>query len=94
MALDHTAGRRFTSAILDGFSDAADLAFRLETVYPLFGLKWCLILLNEFLPAALARRDFAAGGGLDAGEVRRRQLDKAASLLKRILNDYESFPYA
>jgi len=94
MNLDREAGRRFTSAILDGFSEVEDLAFRLETVYPLFGLKWCLILLNEFVPADLERRDFAAGEGLDADEIRRRQLDKAASLLNRILDEYESFPYA
>jgi len=94
MNLDREAGRRFTSAILDGFSEAEDLAFRLETVYPLFGLKWCLILLNEFVPADLERRDFAAGGVLDADETRRRQLDRAASLLKRILSEYASFPYA
>ena len=69
------------------------LAKRVETVYPLFGLKWCLILLNEFLPEDLQRRGFAAGGALDRGAAQARQLDKARRLLARIERESEQFPY-
>ncbi|MFI5205382.1 MAG: aminoglycoside phosphotransferase family protein, partial [Candidatus Paceibacterales bacterium] len=47
---------------------------RLKSVFPLFGLKWCLILLNEFTPTASQRRDFAGLQIKDKGAVRLEQL--------------------
>ena len=69
------------------------LAKRVETVYPLFGLKWVTIMLNEFLPEDLRRRGFAAGGALDPTAVQARQLDKARRMLARIEREHEDFPY-
>jgi hypothetical protein len=62
-------------------------------VYPLFGLKWCLILLNEFLPANMARRDFAAGQQQESVELCARQLTKAQTILYRVNREYKRFPY-
>ena len=62
-------------------------ATRLAALRPLFGLIWCLILLNEFLPVSQARR------GLDEGEVaaaQAAQLDKARDRLMRLWRRYES----
>ena len=47
------AGCRTLFARDAGFSD------RLDLLHPLYGLRWCLILLNEFLPERWARRAFA-----------------------------------
>ena len=47
--------------VLRRFAADEELALRLQIVEPLFGLKWCTILLNEFVAADLARRRFAAG---------------------------------
>jgi hypothetical protein len=54
------------------------LARRLRLLYPLWALKWCLILLNEFVPSARARRHFA--GRRPHGSPL-AQLEKARGLL-------------
>jgi len=51
---------RFAEGVLAGFPDQPGLRERVRLAYPLFGIKWCLILLNEFLPGSLDRRQFAA----------------------------------
>jgi hypothetical protein len=63
---------------------------RLAAQYPLYGLRWCLILLNEFLPDRWRRRKFAAAGRPGAGELseeqwraaKLRQLDRAQAYLR------------
>lgn len=66
---------------------------RIECLYPLFGLKWCLILLNEFLPEHLERRGFANGHKLDRNDLQSQQLAKARAMLDRLKREYERFPY-
>lgn len=53
---------------------------RLLALYPLVGLRWCMILLNEFLPERLVRRR-AAGNQDDTTIIHTRQLKKSESLL-------------
>lgn len=75
------------SAWLDGcgtlFGRDPGFATRLEAQMPLYGLRWCLILLNEFLPERWERRRFA---GTAAGweEAKATQLAKAQSWLARV----------
>lgn len=64
---------------------------RFDALYPLFGLCWCLIMLNEFLPEVWARRS-AAAGGLDADQVRGAQLDKAQRMLSHVKESLEDGP--
>jgi len=64
---------------------------RLKALYPLYGLCWCLIILNEFLPDFWARR-VAAAGTLDAGVVRDRQLQKARRMLAQVEESIEHGP--
>ena len=71
------AGRIFEDREGDSF------AVRLEALHPLFGMIWCLILLNEFLPERWRRR-LAAGGTADAGPARARQLAAARRLLAKV----------
>jgi len=85
--------QRFATGVYRRFSGNKSLAKRVETVYPLFGLKWCLIMLNEFVPEDLQRRGFASGGGLDRAAAQARQLDKARRMLARIEHEHEDFPY-
>ena len=94
MNLSATARHAFASALLRRFSDWPGLRARLEAVYPLFGLKWCMILLNEFLPEALLRRQFAAVTPADHAALQLRQLDKARAMLDGIRREYRAFPYA
>jgi hypothetical protein len=61
-----------------GLSDLART--RIGLLGPVFRMKWCCIVLNEFLPAALRRRAFAAGEA-PASERMAAQLDKAEAAL-------------
>ena len=59
------------------------LAVRAQLLLPLFQIKWCCILLNEFLPAAAKRRQFAN----PVAEIEQRkklQLEKAQKLFNSI----------
>jgi hypothetical protein len=47
---------------------------RVELLLPVYRLKWCCILLNEFLPAGSHRRRFAGAG--DEVQRKERQLAK------------------
>lgn len=83
----------FAKRVAAAFHDDDDLGERVETVYPLFGLKWCLILLNEFLGADLRRRRFAGASGVDPAERRAIQLAKARHMLEKVIEEHERFPY-
>jgi hypothetical protein len=56
---------------------------RLAAVYPLIGLRWCLILLNEYLPERWYRRAMA-DSKLDRDKAKARQLKKAVHFLKTV----------
>lgn len=71
-----------------GYVTNKSLAQRVEIVYPLFGLKWITILLNEFVPDDLRRRRFA-GQAPDPAV----QLEKARRMKARIEREYDHFPY-
>jgi hypothetical protein len=55
---------------------------RVELLLPVYELKWCCIMLNEFLPAD-SRRTFA-GAGTDREARRAAQLAKVAAALDRL----------
>jgi hypothetical protein len=56
---------------------------RITAYRPLIGLRWCLILLNEFLALGLARRRYA-GQMEEASAAQARQLAKARVLYSSI----------
>lgn len=93
MDLPEVLRQRFWAGIRGRFRENKNLAKRLESVYPLFGLKWCLILLNEFIPEHLQRRGFARGGVMDVDAAQAQQLSKAKRMLARIRTEHEFFPY-
>jgi hypothetical protein len=61
---------------------AKDLPARARLLVPAYQIKWCCIMLNEFLRGEQSRREFALGGGA-AEERKRIQLDKAQAALRR-----------
>lgn len=64
------------------FSSAPEfLMSRARLMYPLFQIKWCCIMLNEFLPDSARRRQFA-NPHANLPERKRIQLAKAAKLLE------------
>jgi len=92
MALSSASKRQFAALATQNLSLRNNLARRVRAFYPLFGLKWCLILLNEFLPEQLLRRRFA-GMTDQARQKHTEQLTKAKSKLRQILSEYEHLPY-
>lgn len=80
MALADTLRSRFRERTR--LCHAADPRFgnRLDALITLFGLRWVLILLNEFLPERWEQRLHAGMSG-SWEEAKQRQLDRARSLL-------------
>ncbi|OGG20456.1 hypothetical protein A3E72_04940 [Candidatus Gottesmanbacteria bacterium RIFCSPHIGHO2_12_FULL_43_26] len=66
-----------------------ELGIRLKTVYPLYALKWSLIMLNEFTGRGWQRRQFS-GKTKDIPEsILSRQLKKAAGMVSIAREAYE-----
>ena len=73
----------FVAAVSPLWRDPAAFARRAALLLPVYELKWCCIMLNEFLPAADSRRTFA-GAIVDREARRAVQLAKVASSLDRM----------
>lgn len=94
MTLRRELKQRFAVCMVRSFKEYKQLTRRVEVVYPLFALKWCLIFLNEFVRDDLLRRGFAQEGSLDKLRVQRGQLSKARSMLSAVKEIYRHFPYS
>jgi hypothetical protein len=75
--------RRFVRRALATLASDETTERRWRAVYPIWGLKWCLILLNVFTSEHLRRRQFAAS---DPGEVERRKSGQVAKA-RALVND-------
>jgi len=73
----------FRARAADIYSADPDFEVRLATLFPFFGLRWALIVLNEFLSSDRERREFAGKSG-DRLEIEERQLAKARDLVERV----------
>jgi hypothetical protein len=91
MALPAELKRQFAKGAVQSLAGCAGLARRVEALYPLFGIKWCLILLNEFLPEQLLRRRFAGMSEAEGRQKQEEQLTKAVKMLRTTLTEYEHF---
>src|SRR5712692_9211834 len=82
--LPNDMARRFWRGVW-GHREKKDKSFliRLELLYPLFGARWCLILLNEFLPERWAGRVFT-GAPRDWASVKVEQLRRSRGLLRKV----------
>lgn len=56
---------------------------RATLLLPVYQVKWCCIMLNDFLPVGLQRRGFAGGLFNQEGQ-KATQLQKAGKMLKKI----------
>ena len=68
------------SSILPIVPGARAFAARTRILLPVFRMKWCCIVMNDFLPDTLRRRKFA-DPTLDDAARKQAQLDKAQRLL-------------
>ena len=85
VAVSHEQFEPFLARALAPFDNAEQMAARVRLLEPISQVKWCCIILNEFLPAAARRRNFANPVS-DAIALKQRQLDKATQL-------FESLPH-
>ena len=93
MHLTDTQKSIFFHGMVEGFTDYSRLLERLAAFYPLYGLKWGLILLNEFLPENLSRRIFSEESRLNVEDLKCLQLEKAKNMLEHTCEAYERFPF-
>ncbi|MCP4036519.1 MAG: hypothetical protein GY733_06255 [bacterium] len=94
LALPHRLRSRFHASMLERHPNGRALAWRVPVVYPLHAIKWCTILLNEFVPEHRDRRSHAAHliGRSDAALA--RQLAKARAMFETATLAQEQFPHA
>jgi hypothetical protein len=84
--------RRLFAASAIPLLGGAELAARVGRLFPIFGLKWCIILLNEFLPEGRLRRGLASGRSSNG--VLAVQLEKARAMLERVMTERERDGFA
>jgi len=83
MALDPAEQELFTAGFELQARNDPGYHCRITAYRPLIGLRWCLILLNEFLTLGLARRRYA-GQTEEASAAQARQLAKARVLYSSV----------
>ena len=72
---------QFMDAICDASNDGDAIRERVALLWPLYRIKWCGIMMNEFLPQGARRRAF--GGGAITADDKRRQLAAAKACFER-----------
>jgi phosphotransferase family enzyme len=92
MQLESSHKERFIDRMYRCFASDLSLKERTELLYPLFGLKWCCILLNEFVPHHQTRRRFADKNEASLADVQARQLKKSETLLKQLNHEFQQYP--
>lgn len=83
MAVSEDGLNRFRDGIFAIHADDDAFAARFNAQYPLFGLRWVMIVLNEYHPDRWRRRIFA-GETRSRAEVLARQLAAAETLVDRV----------
>tara|TARA_B100000959_G_C14554188_1_gene448947 strand:- start:256 stop:561 length:306 start_codon:yes stop_codon:yes gene_type:complete len=94
MALTNERKNIWAENMITIFSGDPFFKQRLNASYFLYGLCWCLILLNEFCEDEMEKRNFAASEEYDITQKQEEQLFKSKSLLDHLNLTYKSgFPY-
>lgn len=79
--------KKFYSTVCDGmlvdFANKESEINRIRLLLPVYQIKWCCIMMNEFLPTSEARRKFSLGEANDQ-KTKQAQLDKAHTLLQQV----------
>ena len=82
-AVSERGAEQFARAVAAGLSDPARHLQRIGLLLPVYRVKWCAIMLNDFLPADSRRRSFARDA-LGEEARKRAQLEKAANALRKL----------
>jgi hypothetical protein len=77
---------RYVDAVGQLISNPSEMRRRFELLWPVYGIKWCCIVMNEFLPTGASRRQFAKHS---THELQRdKQLQLAKSMFASIESEY------
>ncbi len=79
---------RFTDAVAGDSGNEKALRVRIRLLLPVYRVKWCCIILNDFLPADADRRRFARPE-VDEESRKTQQLNKAAAYLSAIAEEHD-----
>lgn len=93
MRISRERKRQLASGFDTVFGAAPGWRARVGRLYPLFALKWCMIMLNEFRPEQIERRRYVDRNAEEAPVFQMRQLDAARALLERTMREQGGFPY-
>jgi thiamine kinase-like enzyme len=91
--ISHKLKQFFVSEMLKIHQNDPELSERLKIEFPLYGLKWSLIMLNEFIPTEFNRREFAQNHRLNHDAICDRQLAKTGKMMRYVDQIYQKFPY-
>jgi hypothetical protein len=86
--LEASQRRRFRRAAVQLYGEDRTFEQRLTAYLPLFGLRWVLILLNEFIPERWQRR-VLAGDATSWSDAKTRQLKHAHDFLASLARKVE-----
>jgi hypothetical protein len=75
---------QFVAEALSPFEDGGSVIARARKLGPVFQMRWCCIMLNDFVPDAARRRQFA-NPEADIEASQERQLSKARLALETLL---------
>jgi len=81
--VDHQFRDHFLADAMGFYARPQTLIARAELLFPVFQIKWCCIILNDFLTDSARRRRFA-DPAFDELERKRIQLEKATALFESI----------
>ena len=89
MKLTAKTSRHFAEGAAEIYADDSSYKTRLRLLYPLYAIRWSLIVLNEFLPTKWQQRRYA-GESVDRMSILSAQLAKARHFIKSV-NDVGTF---
>ncbi|TAK78054.1 MAG: aminoglycoside phosphotransferase family protein [Gammaproteobacteria bacterium] len=89
MALTQQQKKQFIQAFAEIYQNDSSFFTRFHYLFPLLGVRWVLILLNEFIPVYWLNRQHA-GAHQNQAEARETQLKRAKKLLENV-QQVESF---
>ena len=93
MQLSPERKRQLSAGFDEIFGNDPGWEERVRRLYPLFALKWCMILLNEFRPEQIERRRYVDRNAEEAHVFQMRQLEAARHMLHGAVGEQSSFPY-
>lgn len=76
---------KFVEGVISDLTDSEIHRRRMAILLPVYRVKWCCIILNDFLPVGNKRRNFARSTGGEARKV--IQLQKARSILQELTRE-------